>query len=247
MRAIILVGGLGTRLRAIVSDRPKPMALVCGKPFLEHQITHLARHGITEVVLCAGHMADMIRAHFGEGSWQGIRIHYSVEASLLGTGGAVRNARDLIHDRFLLLNGDSFIDVDVRDFRAAHERAIAATPNLLGTICAREIDDSASFGRLDVAADGRLIAFREKGVGGPGLVNAGLYMLEPSILALIPDGRPVSLEREVFPSALEMGRPLHVYPSDAYFMDIGTPQGYSAFCRYIQERDRRAIDRSMPQ
>lgn len=122
MRAVILAGGLGTRLRAIVSDRPKPMAQVAGKPFLEYQLDHLRTYGIIDVVLCVGHMAEQIRGYFADGRSRGMRIDYAIERELLGTAGAVRNSANFIDGKFLLLNGDSYLDLDLASFTAAHEK-----------------------------------------------------------------------------------------------------------------------------
>lgn len=233
MKALILAGGLGTRLQPVVADRPKPMAQANGKPFLEYQIEWLRRQGLREIVLCVGHLAGHIRDYFGAGQRWDVRIRYAVETELLGTAGAIKNAEPFVEDTFCVLNGDSFLDADLQAIIESHKRSRAVDPRTLGTLAAVFVPDAAAYGTLDLGHH-RVSQFREKGTGGPGWINGGIYVLEPEILELIPAGRPVSIERETFPQILERGYHLYAYPVEGFFVDIGTPAGYHRFQHYVE-------------
>ena len=217
-QAVILAGGLGTRLRAVLPGLPKALAPVAGRPFVEYLLLQLRRHHVADVVLAVGYRAELVERHVGDGSSWGVRARYSREAEPLGTGGALKRAAMLLDgSTFLVMNGDSFFDVPLHDLVARHREAGA-----LGTLALVErpaLGDR--YGAVETDDAGRVVAFREKGPptrrGG---VNGGVYALEPEVLSAIPDGRPVSLEREVFPALA--GR-LHGRPYDGYFIDIGVP------------------------
>lgn len=239
--ALILAGGAGTRLRPVVSDRPKPMAAVAGRPFLELQIEWLRRQGVSQVVLCTGHLHRHILDHFGDGRPFGIRIDHSVEPSPRGTGGALKLAAPLTRGGpFLALNGDSFLDVDLAGLVRAHAERAAAQPRCLGTLVLTEVPDAREFGSVGLDADDRIVRFDEKSqaLGGPAFVSAGVYCLETALLDLIPGDRSVSLERETFPLALARGFALFGHRAEGFFVDIGTPRGYGRMCRHLERKEQ---------
>ncbi|MDN5361463.1 MAG: mannose-phosphate guanylyltransferase [Moorella sp. (in: firmicutes)] len=221
MKAVILAGGFGTRLRSIVSEVPKGMASIAGKPFLEYQVSWLVAQGIEGIILCLGYMAEKIIEHFGDGKAFGVHITYSEENEPLGTGGALRLAKDLLPSRFLVLNGDTIVDMPVKEMIVAHNASRA-----IFSIALVRVDDVAAYGEVVTDEHGRVQAFREKGRHGPGLINAGLYIMEKSILDAIPPGRACSLEKEVLPRLLAEGRPIYGFVHQGYFLDIGTPENY---------------------
>ena len=221
VEAIILAGGLGTRLRPLVSAAPKAMAEVAGRPFLEYLLGQLRAEGITSAVVCTGHMADAIASHFGDGRRWGMELRYSVEVEARGTAGALKLAeRMLTGDRWLLMNGDSLFDISLQHLIDAH----AASPALV-TIALARVADGHRYGRVTLAPDGVIRAFAEKSdAATPGLINSGLYVIERQLLDQIPADRPVSLEREVFPKLV--GNSIRGVPFDGYFIDIGVPHDF---------------------
>ncbi len=239
MQALILAGGLGTRLRPVVSDRPKPMAAVGDQPFLAYQIEYLRCHGVERVVLCVGYRYQQIRDHFGDGAGWGVRIDYSVEDQPLGTGGALRLADPLIDDGpFLLLNGDSFFDIDLAGLMRAHAANLARDPRCLGTLALAEVADARAYGTVALAADCRVLRFDEKADQTsvfPSFINAGIYGLQKSVNKYAPAAERVSLERDVFPAILADQQSMYGYPASGFFVDIGTPAGYDRFRAYIEE------------
>lgn len=221
--AIILAGGLGTRLREVVSDVPKPLAPVNGRPFLDYQLGQLARFPqIGKVVLAIGHMADKVIAHYRDNP-PPLPVEFVVEQELLGTGGGLRNALDATRgDRVLALNGDSVFRWSLDTLIQAHEAAGA-----MATLALVEVDDTSRYGAVTLE-EGRVSAFVEKqAAAGAGAINAGVYLFERPALAAIPPGQVVSLEREVFPGLCEQGR-LAATVFRSQFIDIGLPQTYSA-------------------
>ncbi len=221
--AIVLAGGTGTRLRSVVRDRPKPMAEVAGRPFVEWLLLALRAQGLRRVVLATGYKGEMVASYFGDGARLGLELAYAREEVPLGTGGAVRNALPLTTTaRVLALNGDSFCPFDVGRLAAAHEaRGAAATLWLVG------MDDCRRYGAVERAGDGRVLSFREKSPDlGAGLINAGVYLFARAALDAIPAGAPVSLESDVFPALI--GRGLYAAVGDGPFLDIGTPESYGS-------------------
>lgn len=220
--AVILAGGLGTRLREVVADRPKVLAVVNGRPFLACLLDRLIDAGIRRVVLCTGYMAELVRDTFGD-SYRGMVLCYSREVAPLGTGGALRLALPLIDsDPVLVLNGDSFCDADLGLFARQHLAAAA-----LASLVLVKVKDIARYGAVDVDEAGSVSSFREKGSqSGEGMINAGVYLLARSVIAAIPEGKPVSLEREVFPVLIGGG--LSGFLQPARFIDIGIPADYYA-------------------
>jgi len=223
MDAIILAGGLGTRLREVVADVPKPLAPVNGRPFLDYQLAQLARFPqIGKVVLAIGHMADKVIGHY-RANPPPLPVEFVVETELLGTGGGLRNALDATRgERVLALNGDSVFRWSLEPLIAVH-----ASADALATLALVEVDDTSRYGAVTLE-HGRVSAFVEKqAAAGAGVINAGVYLFERSALAAIPAGEVVSLEREVFPGLCERGR-LAATVFRSQFIDIGLPQTYSA-------------------
>ena len=219
--AVILAGGLGTRLRAAVSDRPKVLADVAGQPFLERIFEQLQGFGLRKVVVCTGYMAEQIE-HLYQDSFKDLSITYSREHALLGTAGAVRFALDQITtDRVLVLNGDSYCDFDYPIFKSFHE-AKDADASLLLTY----VDDCSRYGSVVIDSEGKIESFIEKsGAGGAGFVNAGVYLMDRSLIKEIPPGRVLSLEKDIFPKWLS--KRFFGHASNApMFIDIGTPQSF---------------------
>jgi mannose-1-phosphate guanylyltransferase len=225
MQAIVLVGGEGTRLRPLTNATPKPALTLVDRPFLAYMIEWLAGYGVTEVVLACGFLPDVLQAALaGEEERAGARIRYVVEPEPLGTAGAIRFAAealgDELDDRFLALNGDVLTDLDLSALLGAHERRGA-----VATLGLHPVEDSSAFGLVRSDEEGRVLEFLEKtGESKPGEVNAGMYVLERSMLDLIVPGENVSIEREVFPRLAGAG--LHGLALDGYWVDIGTPERY---------------------
>lgn len=220
MDVVILCGGKGTRLQSVVSDRPKPMAAVNDKPFLELLMDHAAGFGFRRFVLCAGYMGEMIRDYFA-----GRRLPYEVvvaiETEPLDTAGAVKNAEGLIKGgRFMVMNGDSICRADLKAFADFHEEK-----KPLASLAAARKEDASAFGTVETGEDGKLLAFREKAAAASGLVNAGIYIFEREALALVPAEAKYSLERDLFP-ALAAKRGVNVFEVPGGLIDIGTPEGY---------------------
>lgn len=215
--AVVLVGGLGTRLRASVPDRPKFLAPIAGRPFASYLLAHLAAQGVRDVVLCIGHLADQVEDHCGDGSTWGLEIRYSREPEPLGTGGALRHARDAIRsDPFLVLNGDSFVQADLAVLLREH-----AARGGLATLVVAPCADTSRFGRIELGEQGVVLRFVEKGVDGEGWINAGIYALSRALLDRIPAGA-ASVERDVF-ARLPVGS-LFVTRTAGPLIDIGTPE-----------------------
>jgi D-glycero-alpha-D-manno-heptose 1-phosphate guanylyltransferase len=231
MTVAILAGGLGTRLRPVVADRPKPLAPVEGRPFLCYLFDALRDVGVAEVVLLAGFRAAQMRDELGE-QYGTLRLRYSVEPTPLGTAGAIRHALpELRHSTLLLLNGDSFCDVDFHTFHASHiERRVGVS------MVISSVEDTTPFGRVDLDADGRVARFEEKGRrSGPGWVNAGVYLMDREVVAELPAGQMLSLERDVLPARVSAGD-VWGFPADGSFLDIGTPEVYQSAAAFFAGR-----------
>jgi NDP-sugar pyrophosphorylase family protein len=234
MQALILAGGLGTRLRSVVNDKPKPMAAVSDKPFIEYQIEFLKRYDLSHLILCVGYLYEQIQDYFGNGEKWGIRIDYSIEKELLGTAGALKQAQPFIDGTFLVLNGDTYFDIDLKNLINFHQRK-NAEHNGIGTLALTERQDAQNYGAVTIDAEHKILRFEEKSerTEASKLINAGIYVLEPGILQHIPPAQKVSLEKETFPLLLNQGHRLFGYETTGYFVDIGTPAGYQGFQHYI--------------
>ncbi|MEE9913619.1 MAG: nucleotidyltransferase family protein [Deltaproteobacteria bacterium] len=217
IRVAILAGGLGTRLRPAVQDRPKVMALIHGRPFLTYLLDQINRAGLKEVVLCTGHMGKFIELEMGP-SYKNLSLRYSCEREPLGTGGALRRAADALDsDSILVMNGDSYCRFKLDEYWSFHERNNASASLLLTFV-----SDTGRYGRVSLGDDHRVLGFEEKGSAkGRGWINAGVYLIRKKIISEIPDRRYVSLEKEIFPSLI--GKPFCGFMNDGPFLDIGTP------------------------
>lgn len=225
MRAVVLVGGFGTRMRPLTLTTPKPLLPVGQRPLVEHVVEHLGRHGVTEAVLSIGFKPDAFRAAYPDGTCAGVGLVYAVEPTPLDTAGAVRFAALFagIDDTFVVVNGDVLTDVDLGAL-IAHHRASGAE----GTIHLTPVEDPSAFGVVPTDVDGRVLAFIEKPArheAPTNYINAGTYVLEASVIDRIPADRPVSIEREVFPAMVADGT-LHAVPSTDYWLDAGRPELY---------------------
>jgi D-glycero-alpha-D-manno-heptose 1-phosphate guanylyltransferase len=220
--ALLLVGGMGTRLRSVVPATPKPLASVGNKSFLQLLVQQLQRQGIRRIVMCSGYLADQIEAEFGDGSGLDVEIKYSKEMHPLGTAGAVKLAERHLGEvsEFLVMNGDSFLEIDLHQLIQFHrERGALVSMAVVG------VEDASRYGTVQVDSAQKVIGFLEKaGRDGPGLVNGGVYVFDPSVLEYIPDG-PASLEKDVFPRLLSKG--FYAQEQHGMFIDIGTPEDYA--------------------
>ena len=225
MRAVVLVGGFGTRLRPLTSDLPKQMLPIVDRPMIEHVVGHLAAHGVEEVVLSLGFLPDAFRDAYSDGRCAGIPLHYAVEPEPLDTAGAVRFAAEDagIDEAFLVLNGDVLTDLAVDELIVFHRASGAEA-----TVSLTPVDDPSRYGVVPTDADGRVTGFVEKPPAGAApcnWINAGTYVFEPSVIDRIEPGRRVSVEREVFPAMADEGV-LYGLRSEAYWVDTGTPETY---------------------
>ena len=233
MKAVILAGGEGTRLRPLTLQVPKPVVPIANVPFLGYQLDLLRRHGISEAILSLGYRPHKIEAELGDGSRFGIRLRYVVEQSPLGTGGAFKNAEPFLDGPAVVFNGDILCDFDLTEILRSHRRRAATA-----TLTLTRVDNPSAYGLVETGEGGRVARFLEK----PGreqvtcdTINAGLYVLEPEVLKTIPAGVNTSFERKVFPGLLAGGLPVYAFISPGYWIDIGTPQKYLQAHRDIFE------------
>jgi mannose-1-phosphate guanylyltransferase len=245
MQAIVLVGGEGTRLRPLTESVPKPALTLVDRPFLAYMIEWLGSHGVTEAVLACGFLPDRLREALGDGEHAGVKLTYVTEPDRRGTAGAIKFAAealgDRLDDRFLALNGDVLTDLDLTALQNAH--AILGARATLGLY---EVEDASAYGVVDYDDENAVLAFTEKtGKVVPGQINAGAYVLERSVLDLIPSGREVSIEREVFPQLVDDG--LYAELLGGYWMDIGTPERYlQATWDILEGRVETAVNATSP-
>ncbi len=224
MKAVVLVGGQGTRLRPLTLTTPKPLLPIANVPFLERQLNWLGRFGVDEVVLSLGYLPEMFRTHFADDRFGDIKLRSVVEHEPLGTAGGIRFAADGIDERLLVCNGDVLTDLDLAELVRFHDEREAAA-----TIALTQVGDPSAFGVVPTRADGEVVAFVEKpprDQAPTNWINAGTYVLEPEVVDSIPPRFTVSIERETFPRMLEAPGRLYAMQSHAYWLDIGTPQKY---------------------
>ena len=224
MKAIILVGGEGTRLKPLTIGTPKPVVPVANRPFLDHVIARLGRSGVNGVILATGYLPDVIEGRLRHGGDHGVELAYSVEQAPLGTAGAVKLAEGHVDGTFAVLNGDTFSDLDLRGMVAFHRSRGAAA-----TIALSWVADPSAFGVVEAGDDGRVRRFIEKPPPGHATsqwINAGVYVLEPEVLGLVPSDEPYMFERGLFPSLLERGDPVYGFRHPGYWLDMGTPGKY---------------------
>lgn len=225
MKALLLAGGFGTRLRPLTLTRPKPMLPVYNRPHIVHVFDLLQRHGIDQAVLLTSYLASTFDYLVEEARGRGLELEVSQEQEPLGTAGALKHAESFVGgETFLVFNGDVLTDADVGGLVDLHrDRGAEATVYLT------PVEDPSIYGVVPTDSDGRVTAFVEKpppGTAPTNLINAGIYVLEPSVLDRIPAGEPWSIERATFPELVESGAPLYATAGDSYWIDIGTPEKY---------------------
>ena len=219
-----MAGGEGARLRPLTSNQPKPMLPMANKPMMEHVVSLLKRHGFDEVVVTVAFMANLVRNYFGDGSEFGVHMVYATEETPLGTAGSVRNAREQLNERFVVISGDVVTDIDLGSLLDYH-----VAKGALATIGLKAVENPLEFGIVITREDGSIERFLEKPAWGQvfsDTVNTGIYVLEPEIFDFIPDGRAVDFSEEVFPAVLAAQRPLFGYVASGYWEDVGTLGGY---------------------
>lgn len=220
VRAFILCGGLGTRLRPVLEDRPKSMALISGIPFMQVLMERLKAEGVNDIILGTGYMAEKIQSYFGDGNDFGLRLRYSRESEPLGTGGAVKLAESQLSDPVLVLNGDSYVN-----WSLAPMREIMAAKDALVVMGVQGVTNVTRYGTVAVDREGRITEFVEKGVqSGPGLINAGVYLIRKQIVRNLPASVAISLEKDVFPCLLD--HKICAAMCTGPFIDIGTPDDF---------------------
>lgn len=224
MKAVILVGGLGTRLRPLTCNMPKPMLPLANRTFIETMLLRLRDQGIEEVILAVQYLADRFVAELGDGSHLGIKLHIMAEPEPLGTAGAVKNVEHLLDSTTFVFNGDVLTDLDLQEMLAFHREHSSAV-----TISLTAVDDPTLYGLVEMDADKRIKRFLEKprlDEITTNLINAGTYVIEPEVFRYVPPAQHFMFERGLFPVLLQTGDPMFGYPSRAYWSDIGTPQSY---------------------
>ena len=219
MKAVVMAGGEGTRLRPLTSNQPKPMVPIVGKPCMEHILELLRRHELNDVIVTLAFMPQAIRSYFGDGEALGMNVSYSVEESPLGTAGSVRQAVAGGDEPVLVISGDALCDIDLTSLLAFHRERKAAV-----TIALKSVENPLEFGIVVTDSDGRIERFLEKPSWGQvfsDTINTGIYVIEPEVLRHVPAGEPYDFSKQLFPLLLEMGRPLYGYVADGYWQDVG--------------------------
>ncbi|MFD1953825.1 sugar phosphate nucleotidyltransferase [Paenibacillus thailandensis] len=226
MNALLLAGGMGTRLRPLTDHMPKPMALVGNRPWLEHLVLQLKNQGFSDFVMAVQYYSEQIRNYFGDGSKWGVRIRYAVEHTLRGTAGAIKNAEPYLDDRFVVVNADIVQEADLADLLEFHRMRGG-----LVTIGLTEVEDPSHYGVIEQDGEDRIIRFVEKprrDEAPSNRINAGIYVMEKQSLQYIPDHREVSIERETFPLLIKENAGVYGKVISGYWMDMGTKERYRA-------------------
>lgn len=227
MKAVVLVGGLGMRLRPLTATVPKPMLPLVNRPFFEHTVRRLAAEGVDEVIVSGGYLGEAFESRFADGAALGVKLTHSIEEQPLGTAGAVKAVADRLDDQpFFVLNGDILSDIDLRALAAFHSAQGADA-----TLALTAVGDPTAYGLVPMDASGRVKRFVEKPSADQvetNLINAGVYCLSPGVLDLVAAGVPASFERGLFPELLETGRPVFGFQHTGYWRDIGSPASYLA-------------------
>jgi D-glycero-alpha-D-manno-heptose 1-phosphate guanylyltransferase len=235
-KAVLLVGGMGTRLRSVLPDTPKPLASVGEKSFLDLLVRQLRSQGIRQLVMCTGYLAEQIESELGDGHAWDVAIEYSRETHALGTAGAVKLAERYLRDvpEFLVMNGDSFLEIDFHELIHFHRQHCG-----LASIAVWRATNAARYGTVQLGASSRVTGFVEKAGGeSAGLINAGVYVFSRAVLEHIPDA-PASLEKEVFPDLLDHG--IYAMEQHGMFIDIGTPEDYARAQRLFDNLNDAAL------
>jgi mannose-1-phosphate guanylyltransferase/phosphomannomutase len=240
MKAVVMAGGEGTRLRPLTSNQPKPMVPIVGKPCMEHILDLLREHGFDDIIVTLAFMPQAIRGYFGDGETYGVSIRYSVEESPAGTAGSVKLAEEALDETFLVISGDALCDIDLGALVRFHQENGA-----LATIGLKSVPNPLEFGIVVTDEEGRIERFLEKPSWGQvftDTINTGIYVLEPEVLRHVPTDAPHDFSKELFPLLLEMGRPLYGFVCDGYWQDIGNLDQYrQANFDALDERVRLAI------
>jgi mannose-1-phosphate guanylyltransferase/phosphomannomutase len=225
MKAVVMAGGEGTRLRPMTVSMPKPLLPIVNKPIMEHVLRLLARHGFSETVVTVQFLASLVRNYFGDGEDLGMSLHYATEDSPLGTAGSVKNAENLLRDdTFLVISGDALTDFDLTDLVKFHHDKGA-----LVTVCLTRVPDPLEFGITIIDDDNRVQRFLEKPTWGQvfsDTVNTGIYVMEPEVFDHVAAGEQVDWSGDVFPQLLAAGLPVYGYIAEGYWEDVGTPESY---------------------
>jgi mannose-1-phosphate guanylyltransferase len=224
MKAVILVGGLGTRLRPLTCNTPKPMIPLVNQPFIEHVLENLRDQGIDEVVLAVQYLAERFRESLGDGSRLGLKVHIVEEPEPRGTAGAVKNVEHMLDGTTFVFNGDVMTDLDLQAMLAYHRER-----NSKLTIALTPVEDPTAFGLVETEENGRIRRFLEKPSRDEvttNMINAGTYILEPEVFRYVPPAQHYMFERGLFPVMLQTSDPMYGYPSRAYWTDVGKPQAY---------------------
>src|SRR6266508_3014416 len=224
MKAVIMAGGEGSRLRPLTSNMPKPMLPLLNAPMMEHIVSLLKRHGFDDIVVTVAYMANVIRTYFGDGSEFGVRMVYATEETPLGTAGSVRNAMDELTERFLVISGDVITDIDLSSIVAFHEERDA-----FATIGLTPVENPLEFGIVITREDGSIERFLEKPTWGQvfsDTINTGIFVLEPEIFDYIEPDKSVDFSNDVFPTVLADGKPLFGAVAEGYWEDVGTLEAY---------------------
>lgn len=232
MKAVIIAGGLGTRLRPLTYNIPKPMVPVANIPFIVHQIELLRQHGIREIIINIHYLSEQIRGLLGEGGKWGVKLYYSIEEKPLGTAGAVKNAEEFFDaEPLIVFNGDILTDINLSQIIDYHKKKKAQA-----TLTLTRVEDPTAYGLIILNQEGRVINFLEKpsweqlanmeAAGSLNTINAGIYILSPKVFQTVPRGVEYSFERQLFPILLRSGEPVFGYVSDRYWMDIGKVSQY---------------------
>jgi len=224
MKAVVMAGGEGSRLRPLTIGRPKPMVRIVNKPCMEHILDLLKRHGITEVVVTLQYLASTVQDYFGDGSSLGMKISYSIEETPLGTAGSVKNAQHLLKDTFVVISGDAVTDINLSEIIRFHQERKS-----MATLTLYRVPNPLEYGVVITGDDGHIRQFLEKPSWGEvfsDTVNTGIYVLEPSVLDYVEPGRPVDFSQDVFPQMLKNGDPLYGYVATGYWCDVGNLQEY---------------------
>jgi len=224
VKAVVLVGGEGTRLRPLTYLTVKAMVPVLNKPFIEYIIRHLSRHNISEIILAIGYQPDRITEYFTDERQLGTKLVYSIETEQLGTAGAVKNAEPYIDDTLFAMNGDIFTDLDFTEMLHFHKNRGAKV-----TIALTPVEDPSRFGVVETDSNQRVTRFVEKPKREQvvcNMINAGVYVIETEVLKRIPEGKRCMFEHDIFPSLVAEGEPVFGYTTDVYWMDMGTPEKY---------------------
>jgi mannose-1-phosphate guanylyltransferase len=228
MKAVILVGGFGTRLRPLTDNKPKPIVPVLNRPFLEHTLAYLKQFGIKDVILAMNYLPDAIQEYFGDGERCGMRLIYCMEKEPLGTAGAVKNAAAYLDRPFIVLNGDNvFTEMNLHEVFAYHRQKNAKV-----TIFLTRVENPSAFGVVETDTNQKVQRFIEKpppGTVTTDRINAGGYILEPEVLEHIPSGQHYMFEKGLFPHLLDIGAPVYGYTYEGYWLDMGTPRKYFNF------------------